>query len=189
MKKIAFALALLFVFSSQSQAGLITYTSSTNTWDYSGFMKTNAGNYTRTGKGILGGDGGSIIGGGSHFLWNQGLSGGGVGTHNWTTYTDYYWNNGYQTEVIGAIWTNLEVRDTNHGEGIFGYQHLGGTTLVGTSIADGEVLNGVFTYDNSGSNATWSYVANTINAVPEPTTLTLMGLGLAGLGFRRKCKH
>jgi len=168
-----------------ANAGLITYEISTNTWIYSGFSKTNVGNYKYTGFGVLANDGGTKIGGGSHFLWNAGITGGGVGTYNWTDYSDYYFPIGYQIEVIGAKWTNIEVRSNNQGEGVFGYQHLSNTQLIGTQIANGTVLDGVFTFGSAGSYATWSYVANSTNQVPEPSTLAIFALGMIGLASRR----
>ena len=169
-----------------ANAGLITYTDSTNTWVYSDFLNTGVDDYTRTGSGVLANDGGTLIGGGSHFLWNSGLRGGGVATHDWSSYTDYYFPGGYQIEVIGAKWTNIDVRSQgNQGEGIFGYQHEGNTRLVGAPIADGTVLDGVFTLDNSGANATWSYTENSTSQIPEPSTIVIFALGVLGLASRR----
>ncbi len=80
----------LGIAATSASAGTITYTSSNNTWEYTGFTKSNIGYYQNTGNGVLAGDGGTVVGGGSHFMWNASTAGGGVGTYDWATYTDYY---------------------------------------------------------------------------------------------------
>lgn len=172
-----------------ASAATISYTAATDTWQYSGFAKTNLAGFRNTGWGELGGDGGTVVGGGSHFLWNGGTGGGGVGTWNWSTYTDYYFPAGFAITVTGAKWTNLESRDINRGQGVLGYQHIGNTQLLGTPITEGSVLNGTFTFGISGNAGTWTYsaLAPLPGNVPEPGSLALLGLGALGLmRMRRK---
>jgi hypothetical protein len=173
----------ILTFTTIANAGLIHYNNTTDTWTYSDFAKTNIGNYIFNGNGELAGDGGTIIGGGSHFLWQAGTNGGGAGVWNWSSYTDYYFPSGYQVEVVGAQWTNLEARDINRGSGVLGLQLLN-STYVGASMAEGQKLDGVFTYDTSSGSATWSYKANNVD-VPEPSTLAIFALGMIGLASRR----
>lgn len=61
----------------------------------------------------------------------------------------------------------------------------------GTSDADlaqGELLFSTFTQTLNNAVAANFEVAYRVNAIPEPATFALMGLGLAGIGFARKKK-
>lgn len=61
----------------------------------------------------------------------------------------------------------------------------GGLVLAGQSVS--------FTFavtDNSGNNPFWLLqTANKVDQIPEPATLALVGLALAGLGVSRRSRH
>ena len=76
----------------------------------------------------------------------------------------------------GCSFTGTGIADAGPGQLALGCTN--GDWYV-VSDADGSVLV-------SGNNGLNMYGLGNISAVPEPATLALMGLGLAGIGYRRK---
>ncbi len=89
---------------------------------------------------------------------------------------------------IGNLFDPLasEVLEWADGTAMLGYREYGAGMVVGFNLH-------LITSDSNPLNADWSnqIIYNAVGGgnVPEPTTLALMGLGLAGFGFARKRKQ
>jgi len=121
----------------------------------------------------------------------------------------------YVNPVVTCDGTN-EAACRDNELGYMFYENMGGMSgddLTGTQIVDGVTLTDVESVYWSGTESAsggawhfrfyngsqhdfghdytdyvWAVRAGDVGAVPEPTTLALMGLGIAGIGYSRKRK-
>ena len=60
-------------------------------------------------------------------------------------------------------------------------------SFIGTPQITSLTVGEDFRSGSRGIDIDWITISNGVpNSIPEPATLALMGLGLAGIGFRRK---
>ncbi len=83
------------------------------------------------------------------------------------------------TDLTSYTFLDEVVPNVSQGSRFFGFESMPGELITGFSIAS----------EGTGAFPGLDNVTLGRVSVPEPTTLLLLGLGLAGLGFARKRAH
>ena len=105
--------------------------------------------------------------------------------------------NALQLFGTGSVETGIAAGTTSMSAGTaYWLMAYSAASTVWNSNNTGDVLNQAYSttgfggtlayYDNISEPDPFPSVGFRINAVPEPTTLVLMGLGLAGIGWKRR---